>query len=166
MGFNARQGISRRERQQALSQTEFKSEPSAMSVNFDFSKGGRYTGIRRNINIPEKVKAISFQAKVSAKNPVFVTIIDSKKQYHRSSNVALKKTDTWQEVTFALNKKSLRHAWGGGKGIKKGKIYFPIKTIWICTHINGKKAKAEGKESQKGKLYIDDLKFYTLGEEK
>ena len=141
----------------SLSMTEFISKPASMCINYDFSKGGRYIGITRKVNIKENAKTISFQAKVSAENPVFMVIIDSKRQYHRSRNISLNKVNAWQKMIFGVNKRNFPHQWGGGKSIKKGKIYFPIKTIWICTHTNGRKIKEEGREGQKGKLYIDDL---------
>ncbi len=144
-----------------LSAVEFVSAPSAMSIDYDLTAGGRYVRIERSISIPEKVKAISFQAKITAENSVFALLIDAKGEHHRSGTVALKKTDEWQEMTFAVNKKSFSQHWGGGE-IGKGKIDFPVKKMWIAPHLNDKKAKAEGKAGQKGTLYVDDLTFHTL----
>ncbi len=143
-----------------LSEAEFVSAPSAMCVDYDLTAGGRYVRIERSISIPEKVKAISFQAKITAENSVFALLIDAKGEHHRSGTVALKKTDEWQEMTFAVNKKSFSQHWGGGE-IGKGKIDFPVKKMWIAPHLNDKKAKAEGKAGQKGTLYVDDLTVYT-----
>jgi len=135
-----------------LSKTEFVSAPSAMCVDYDFTEGGAYVGINKNIKIPEQVKHVSFKAKITGKNRVFMRIEDASGQVHKTSAIALEDADKWQDITVNLDKKTFRHHWGGAKD---GKIHWPLKSLFIAP---------EKAENKKGKLYVDDLAFLVQGE--
>ena len=135
----------------SLSKTEFKSAPSAMCIAYDFSKGGRYVGIRRQVNIAENAESLSFDAKMTSKNRFCLRLVDSTGQVHQSRFVVPPEgINTWQKMVFPLNKRTFPSHWGGKGG--KGKINFPIKTLFICVQLRGK-----DRSIQKGKCYIDDL---------
>lgn len=136
----------------SLSETEFVSAPTAMCVEYDFSEGGVYVGIVRNISVPEQVRVVSLRARITGKNTVFMRIEDASGQTHATGSIALKDVGAWQDITVSLDKKTFRQHW---QGAKDGVIHWPLKSIFIGPN------KAENK---KGQLYIDDLRFLVQGQ--
>ncbi|RKY08380.1 MAG: hypothetical protein DRP56_04230 [Planctomycetota bacterium] len=136
----------------SLSKAEFKSAPSAMCIDYDLTGGGRYVGIEKQMNISAKVKDVSFLAKITSNNRLCLRLTDNTGQTHQSQFVPLDKSDTWQKMVFAFNKRTFSQHWGGAKGSKKGEINFPVKSLTICVQLIDK-----DRAGQKGKLYIDDI---------
>ena len=98
-----------------LSEEECVSAPTAMRVEYDFTGGGNYVGIGRDITIPEQVKKVSFRAMITGENTIFMRVADSTGQTHATNPMPLKSIGAWVEMTVDLKKSMFVQHWQGAK---------------------------------------------------
>ncbi|MDP6505185.1 MAG: hypothetical protein QF886_16300, partial [Planctomycetota bacterium] len=97
-----------------------------LKATFDLSGGGRYAGPERAIAI-SAADALVLDVRSPGWRSFLARVRDATGQIHAAGFKT--KTDGWERIELALNKKQFQKHWGGAKD---GKIHFPIHSVLIA----------------------------------
>lgn len=136
-----------------LDTTNFKNGNSSLLMTGAFKKGENYVSIIKDFGKNAKINGIKFWIKTPNQNKIALRAKDAKNQtHHIRVYFPPSKLKDWQEVVVKdfsqeANKKTYS-CWGGPKD---GKVYLPIKRIYIILP----------NKSKDPKIWIDDLKVIS-----
>lgn len=95
-----------------------------LHLRFDFTGGGNYVGVYRNLTTPASLKTVSFRAKKPKKGTFTVRVTDSSDQCFQKSTSY--EGDDWRTLCFDMN--NWTGQWGGPDD---GILRQPVKSIGI-----------------------------------
>jgi hypothetical protein len=118
----------------------------ALQANVDLSKGGRYAGPERWVQIPGASR-LRFRVWSEGVRGLMVRLRDLKNQEHAGGSSI--KSGSWQTIELPLDAKGFGGHWGGPND---GLFHFPVRCILIA---------ANTLPDKRGKLWIRDIEILT-----
>ncbi len=126
----------------ALSEASAPGRPSCLRVDFDFTDGGRYVGVRLRRSIAAADK-IAFSVRMAGAGWGACRVRDARGQTHAASFKV--KPGAWRRVVLPLDTKTFTSRWGGPKD---GTFYFPLRQVLVAANKGA---------DRKGGFLLDDL---------
>ena len=129
----------------------------SLRVSADFTGGGAYVGLRRNLTSSgfRDVRALRFWLKGENARAYTISVVDGTGQCHQKKGFPIAATDDWQEVRVAIADLVGGEHWGGAND---GRWHGPARQIGLSFERGWLKKR----EEPKAMLWLDDLEVKAL----
>jgi hypothetical protein len=134
-----------------IDKTNAKTGNSSLCIIGEFKDKKKYVSIRKDFGENLNVSGIKFWIKTPSQNQIAVRAKDAKNQtHHIRVYFPPSKLKDWQEVVINdFSKEANKKSYAGWGGPKDGKVYLPIKRIYIILP----------NKSEKPVIWIDDVEI-------